>query len=492
MRCAHDVATVRVAEAALMERLPDGALMRRAAAGLAAVCARMVPRVYGSRIVLLVGSGDNGGDALYAGARLARRGARVRAVAAGSRLHAGGRAALRSAGGRTSPVTEAAAELAAADLIIDGLVGIGARGGLRAPHAELARLAGQASAPTVAVDLPSGVDADTGEVTEPAVRADVTVTFGTYKPGLLVDPGAHHAGVVELVDIGLDPMLPEPVLVAPQSGDIARALPGLPTETHKYRRGVVGIAAGSDRYPGAAVLCVGGALRVGGAGMVRYSGAAAVGAEVLRRWPETVVTAESDTADIPSTASTRVDAWVLGSGRGTDQNAAAEWRTVLASERPVVLDADGLTLLSRHPQWVRNRTAPTVLTPHAGELARLLPGTERTDVEARRLAHVRRAADELGCTVLLKGSTTVVAEPGHAPIVNPTGTPLLATAGSGDVLAGMIGSLLASGQSPLWAAACGAFLHGLAARIVRAGAPIAASDLPDGICEAVRSVHEPT
>ena len=217
MRDAYQVAAVRTAERALMEIVPDGTLMGRAAAGLASVCAALLRRepgyVYGARVVVLAGSGDNGGDALYAGALLARRGAAVTAIAAGSRVHPGGtrRAARggrpgdRRHGGRGRPDL-----MTRADLIIDGLLGIGGRGGLREPFAGLAARAGharQAGATVVAVDLPSGIDADTGAVDGPAVRADVTVTFGAIKPGLLIDPGAGHAGAVELVDIGLGPYL---------------------------------------------------------------------------------------------------------------------------------------------------------------------------------------------------------------------------------------------------------------------------------------------
>ena len=215
MRNAHTVADIRAAEQALMARVPPGALMQRAAAGLAAVCAGLVPRVYGSRVVVLAGSGDNGGDGLYAAARLARRGARVLAVAAGTRVHEAGAQALRAAGGRlTGPGDpDLPATMNAADLVLDGLLGIGGRGGLREPQAALAALAEAARAGgsrVVAVDLPSGVDADTGGVTGAAVRADLTVTFGTWKAGLLVDPGAGHAGLAQLVDIGLAPYLPAP------------------------------------------------------------------------------------------------------------------------------------------------------------------------------------------------------------------------------------------------------------------------------------------
>lgn len=258
MRTAYSVETVRAAERELMARLPDGALMQRAAAGLAAACADLLGRVYGSRVVLLVGSGDNGGDALYAGARLARRGAGVTAVLlAPERAHAEGLAALRRAGGSVKG-TDAAEELVErADLVVDGIVGIGGKGGLRPDAAPLAAAAERSRAAVVAVDLPSGVDGDTGQVTGAAVRADLTVTFGTHKPGLLVDPAREYAGSVRLVDIGLE--LPdEPELEALQHADVARLLPVPGVESDKYRRGVVGIAAGSARYPGAAVLAVSG------------------------------------------------------------------------------------------------------------------------------------------------------------------------------------------------------------------------------------------
>ncbi|MCY9787595.1 NAD(P)H-hydrate dehydratase [Nocardiopsis sp. EMB25] len=487
MRSAHPVSAVREAERALMARLPEGALMRRAAAGLAAECARMLPRVYGARVVLLVGTGDNGGDALYAGAALAARGAAVRALLAGPRAHEGGLAALRAAGGRVRGFESEPGdgeELFDADLVVDGLLGIGGRGGLREPYVTLAVLAENAPAPVVAVDLPSGVDADTGEVPGHAVRADVTVTFGTLKPGLCVDPGADRAGRVHLVDIGLVPELGGPELVQPGLGDVAALLPRPGAESDKYRRGLLAVRAGSEHYRGAAVLTVGGALRTG-VGMVRYGGASAAVAQVLGHWPEAVA------VDLDPRSSTRLDpgraaAVVIGPGRGTHPANADELHAVLESDCPLLIDADALTLLSGDggtplARTLRERSAHTILTPHAGELARLLPGSERADIEARRLEHVRRAAEEYDCTVLLKGSTTLVAQPGLPVLANPTGTPLLATAGSGDVLAGAIGALLAGGLPAYEAAMCGAYLHGRAAVLARGGAPVSASDLLDGL-----------
>ncbi|MFD9507033.1 NAD(P)H-hydrate dehydratase [Streptomyces mirabilis] len=476
MRTAYSVETVRAAERELMARLPEGALMQRAAAGLAAACADLLGRVYGSRIVLLVGSGDNGGDALYAGARLARRGAGVTAVLlVPERTHGAGLAALRRAGGTVAGSGAAEELILRADLVVDGIVGIGGKGGLRPEAVPLAEYAADSRAAVVAVDLPSGIEADTGEVLGTAVRADLTVTFGTHKPGLLIDPGREYAGSVRLVDIGLE--LPEEAgLEALQHADVAARLPVPGAESDKYRRGVVGIAAGSARYPGAAVLAVSGALR-GGAGAVRYVGPAADA--VISRFPETLVSDQG-----PARAG-RVQAWVVGPGVGDDASAVAQ---VLGADVPVLVDADGLRLADRSA--VRARTAPTLMTPHAGEAAALL-GVSRESVEAARLASARELALRYGATVLLKGSTTLVADPqGGAVRVNPTGTAWLATAGSGDVLSGLAGSLLAAGLSALDAGSVGAYLHGLAGRLAADGAPLGAHDVAAAIPQAWRDVRD--
>ena len=502
MRNAHAVAEVRTAESALMARLPEGALMQRAASGLAAACAGLLARaarppgtaatrgVYGSRVVVLAGSGDNGGDALHAGARLAARGAVVTAIAAGSRVHEGGTSALLGSGGRLIEASDDRARpaIAAADLIIDGLLGIGGRGGLRDPGAWLAAAAGRSRGLVVAVDLPSGIDADTGEAAGAAAQADVTVTFGTWKPGLLIDPGASHAGVVELVDIGLGRYLGPPAVAAAQAADVAAWLPRPAAESDKYRRGVLGIVAGSDRFTGAAQLSVGAAVR-GGAGMVRLVSAPPAAAVVRQSWPEAVITTTGDTTGGQVIkAAGQVQAWVAGPGMGTGEPAADLLAAVLATSLPVLVDADGLTVLSAH-RGLLSRSAPTLLTPHAGELARLL-GADRADIESRRLRYATQAAAELGCTVLLKGSTTVIASPagGHPVMVNPTGTSWLATAGSGDVLSGLAGALLAQGLDPLRAAAAGAYLHGIAARLAAEGAPIGASDVIGALPAAIRTV----
>lgn len=488
MRGAYPVAAVRAAEERARAGLPEGALMARAAAAVARRGVLVLGRVYGARVVLLVGTGDNGGDALYAGALLARRGALVQAWLAGDRAHEGGLRALREAGGRVAP-----ADGSGADLVVDGLLGIGGSGGLRPPAAALAARAAGLGAPVLAVDLPSGVAADTGEVLGAAVRADVTVAMGALKPGLVVSPGAEHAGAVECVDIGLHFDEP-PALQVAEAGDVASWLPEAGAESDKYRRGVLGVVAGSAAYTGAAVLSVGAALGAG-AGMVRYVGVAHPAERVRAAWPEAVVTVVAEDPDgAPDdpeavVSAGRVQAWVVGPGLGTGPGARAVLERLAATEVPLLVDADALTLLAEHPELLAGRSAPTVLTPHAGEFGRLMR-VAAASVAAARLRHAREGAERFAATLLLKGSTTVVA--GAAGTwVNPTGTPLLATAGSGDVLSGACGALLAGGVEAGEAAVAAAYLHGLAARLAGgpAGHPIRAGDVISHWPRAVAAVR---
>ncbi|MBM7076936.1 NAD(P)H-hydrate dehydratase [Micromonospora humida] len=487
MRSVWRVSDVRAAEAGLMATVPPGTLMQRAAAGLARRCALLLADrggVYGARVLLLVGSGDNGGDALYAGERLARRGAQVAVLAtAPGRAHADGLAALRAAGGRLVD-----APPATVDLVLDGIVGIGGTGGLRDAADELVaglpglrgRDGGRAT--VVAVDVPSGVAVDTGDVPTDgtgrprAVRADVTVAFGALKPALVVGPAAPLAGQVELVDIGLGPWLRgTPALRVTQWSDVRDWWPRTGAASEKYSRGVVGVATGSRTYPGAAVLSVGGAL-AGPTGLVRYAGGARD--EVVRQHPSVIATERVAGAG-------RVQTWVCGSGLGTDEQAGAELRAVLAAPVPVVLDADALTLLvdGSLADRLRNRDAPIVVTPHDREFARLCgeePGADR-------VAAALRLAAWMNATVLLKGDRTVVGTPDGRAYVNPTGSPALATGGTGDVLAGLLGSLLAAGLAPERAAAVAAYLHGLAGREAACGGPVTAPD----VATALRTVAAP-
>ncbi|OHU90862.1 NAD(P)H-hydrate epimerase, partial [Mycobacterium talmoniae] len=355
MRHYYTVEQIRDAEAPLLASLPDGALMRRAAFGLATAIAGELTRrtggVAGRRICAVVGSGDNGGDALWAATFLRRRGAAATAILLNpERTHAKGLAAFTKSGGRIVETVPTAS-----DLVIDGVVGISGRGALRPNAAEVFAAVDDAGIPVVAVDIPSGVDAHTGAVDGPAVHAALTVTFGGLKPVHALG----ECGRVKLVDIGLD--LPATDLLGMEAADVTARWPVPHRTDDKYTQGVTGILAGSATYPGAAILCTGAAVAAT-SGMVRYAGSAA--ADVVAHWPEVVAAPSAATAG-------RVQAWVVGPGLGTDSAAAAQLWFALETELPVIVDADGLTILAAPPELVSSRTAPTVLTPHAGEFARL-------------------------------------------------------------------------------------------------------------------------
>jgi len=479
MRGAWAAADIRVEEERLIATLPELTLMQRAAAGLARRCADLLAGrggVYGSRVVLLIGAGNNGGDALFAGAMLARRGVPVEALLiVPERTHSEGLAAFQRDGGRLVSTLESNV-----DMVVDGILGIGAQGSLRGPAADVVAVLAQQPPATdggpivVSVDLPSGVAVDSGAVNGPAVRADVTVTFGCLKTALVVGPAAPLAGQVEVVDIGLPEFRARPTCWVPDLSDVAGWMPRPGAASDKYTRGVAGLATGSADYPGAALMSVAGAL-AGPAGMVRYAGEVAPAVAVAH--PSAVVAPRAAEAG-------RVQAWLCGCGLGTDQRAKDELRTVLGASVPAVLDADALTLISRgaHLDWLRQRDAPTVVTPHDREFTRLA-GAE---VGPDRLAAARDLAAQLGVVVLLKGDRTVVASPDGTAWANPTGTAALATAGTGDVLAGLLVSLLAGGMPADRAAIGAAFLHGLAGRAAAKarggdGAPVTAPDVANAL-----------
>lgn len=473
---------VRAAEDRLLARTPDGALMRRAAFGLAVTAAEMLRELTGGtagrRVTLLVGTGNNGGDALWAGAFLRRRAVAVTAVLlTPDRAHAEGLAAFRKAGGRVSD------SVGDPDLVIDGIVGLQARGPLR-PAA--AALVAEVDVPILAVDLPSGVDPNTGAVDGPAVRADVTVTFGAHKPVHALN--TTHCGEVRLVDIGLGPELPDPDLIVLDADDVGYAwrVPG--PRDDKYTQGVTGIAAGSATYPGAAVLSCGAAV-LATSGMVRYAGVAAD--EVRARWPELVATGSVEDAG-------RVQAWVVGPGLGTGQAGRNVLTAVLDDAVPTCVDADGITLLAQHPAlWdARDPDTPVVLTPHDREFARIADPLGIT-LGLDRVAAARALAKRLTSVVLLKGNATVVAAPDGRTLVNPAGSSWLATAGSGDVLTGLIGALLASGLDPWLAAGCAAWLHVRAGELAAGeqdpgdvGVPVPASRILEAIPAAIRTARQ--
>ncbi len=470
MRHYYSADAIRAAEAPLLASLPEGALMRRAAFGLATAIARelalLTGGVVGRRICAVVGSGDNGGDALWAATFLRRRGAAAAAVLLNpDRTHKAALTAFTRAGGALVQSIPAAT-----DLVIDGVVGISGSGPLRPNAAEV--FAG-VTAPVVAVDIPSGIDVQTGAAEEPHVHAALTVTFGGLKPVHALG----DCGRVELVDIGLD--LPPSDMLGLEAADVVARWPVPGATDDKYTQGVTGILAGSATYPGAAILCTGAAVAAT-SGMVRYAGSAA--AEVVSHWPE-VVAAPS------ASAAGRVQSWVVGPGLGTDNTGAAALWFALESDLPVIVDADALTILAAHPDLVVNRNAPTVLTPHAGEFARLAGSPPGPD----RVGATRRLADQLGVTVLLKGNVTVIAEPGGPVYLNRAGQSWAATAGSGDVLSGIIGALLAAGLPAGEAAAAAAFVHARAANLSAADpgphpAPTSASRILAHVRAAIASL----
>jgi hydroxyethylthiazole kinase-like uncharacterized protein yjeF len=445
MRYYYSADAIREAEAPLLASLPEGALMRRAANGLANAIAReLVLRsggIAGRSVCAVVGSGDNGGDALWAATFLRRRGASAGAILLNpERTHPKALAAFRKAGGR---LVQSVAAIT--DLVIDGVVGISGTGPLRPAAAEIFAAVDDAGIPVVSVDTPSGVDVQTGAVSGPAVHAALTVTFGGLKPVHALG----DCGRVELVDIGLD--LRQPDIISLDAADVAARWPIPGPKDDKYTQGVTGVLAGSATYPGAAVLCTGAAVAAT-SGMVRYAGSAAQ--QVISHWPEIIASPS------PSAAG-RVQAWVVGPGLGTDEVGASALWFALGTHLPVIVDADALTILAAHPDLLANRTAPTVLTPHAGEFARLAGSPPGDD----RIAATRKLADQFGATVLLKGNVTVIAEPGGPVYLNPAGQSWAATAGSGDVLSGIIGALLAAGLPAGEAAAAGAFVHANAANL---------------------------
>jgi hydroxyethylthiazole kinase-like uncharacterized protein yjeF len=475
---------VKAAEERVMARVPAGALMRIAAFGVAVEAARMLASttggVAGRRVTLLVGAGNNGGDALWAGVFLRRRSVGVSAVLLSpDRAHADGLAALRRAGGRVCAADEdgGAAALDAADLVVDGIVGLSAHGPLR-PAA--AALVDRISVPVLAVDLPSGVDPDTGAVAGPAVTADVTVTFGCRKPVHVLAAGAVRSGIVRVVDLGLGPELGEPDLTVLDPADVGAAwrVPG--PQDDKYTQGVTGVAAGSSTYPGAAVLSTGAAV-LATSGMVRYAGSAAD--DVRARWPEVVATGSVEDAG-------RVQAWVVGPGLGTGATGREALAGVLRDGVPVAVDADGITLLAAHPQlWdARDPDAAVVLTPHDRGFARIAQPLGIT-LGDDRVAAASALAGRLSSVVLLKGHSTVVAAPDGRVLANPARSAWLATAGSGDVLAGLLGALLAAGLDPWLAAGCAAWVHERAGQLAASGVPTSASRILDAIPDAIRAAR---
>jgi ADP-dependent NAD(P)H-hydrate dehydratase / NAD(P)H-hydrate epimerase len=484
MISAYAVSSVREAEAAAMSGLDEGELMSRAAAGLAAIASARLGGLAGRRVVAMVGAGNNGGDALYAVATLAQEGATVVVLKVAESVHEGGLRAARDAGASVlnavgvhqDSASVISSVLREVDLVVDGIVGIGGRPGL-SPRIEA--LLGEVSdtAYVLAVDLPSGADPDGEVATQSCVFADETVTFIAAKPVHLLPATEPAVGRLTVVDIGVE-IGRQPVVERVTRDDVSWLWPHPGPADDKYSRGVLGIVAGGENYTGAALLAVTSAV-CSGAGMVRYVGPPTPTLLIRSQVPEAVI------------GQGRVQAWLIGPGvdigdgseEGRAQRAAAQ--SAVNSGLPCVVDAGGLDLI------IEPRSTPTLLTPHAGELAALLSRldalVDRATVTSAPLAHARRLADLTNSTVLLKGATTLVVSPrsaGLAVRAQADAPSWLATAGSGDVLAGLAGTLLASGLSPQDSGSVAALVHGLAADAANPGGPVRAL----GVAQAIPGV----
>jgi NAD(P)H-hydrate epimerase len=437
----YAAAEMRVAE----ERYPGypgsaGELMERAGAAVAAEVLRAFPDA--RRVAAVCGGGANGGDGRIA--------ARI----------------LREAG-REVVETDDPSHV---DLVLDALFGTGFHGAPRPEAAAVIERINACGAPVVAVDLPSGVDASTGETAGAVVDADLTVTFHARKVGLVVAPGRFHAGAVVVADIGLDPA---PTAIVRATPALLELVPRRGARDTKFSSGAVLVVGGAPGTTSAAVLTATAALRAD-AGYVTLAvpAEALPVAEALALEPVKRGFAWSDAATALGADVARSSALAVGPGLGRSDEARALVRALLeGSSLPAVVDADGLFGLEPVA-----RSAPTILTPHAGELARLLD-VDSAWVAAHRLEAAARVADGFGAVVLLKGADTIVRAPDGRTIVCDTGPPSLATAGTGDVLTGVVGAFLAKGLDPVDAAAAAAVAHGLAARAVPHQAGLVASDV---------------
>lgn len=470
---------MRAAEAA--HEGPMVELMERAGTAVGELVARRYPDA--RRVAVWCGGGANGGDGFVAARWLRAAGRDVQVCLLGDARRVTGDAATNLGRAREAgiPFVE---EPGPADVIVDALFGTGFSGAPRRDAAAAIETINEAGAAVVAVDVPSGVDASTGEVAGACVRASCTVTFHGRKLGLVVAPGRFHAGDVEIVSIGLAPGETAARLCRPA---LLEHVPRRGERDNKYSAGAVLVVGGSTGLTGAPCLAAEAALRAG-AGVVIACVPASLHAVFEQQLLEVMTRpcADTDGHLAPEAAgqivelARRVDAVALGPGLGRTDGTRELVRILLDTlDVPVVLDADGLWALAGNLEWVFARDRPTALTPHAGELGRLL-GSDSARVNARRLDAVRAGADETGATVLLKGIDTLVAAPGRGTLVADLGTPGLATAGSGDVLAGVVAALLAKGMEPRLGAAAAATLHGVAARRAAAlhGAPgMLASDV---------------
>jgi hydroxyethylthiazole kinase-like uncharacterized protein yjeF len=475
-------------------------LMESAGREVADAAFRLAGGGYGRRAVVVCGKGNNGGDGLVAARYLDARGLRAAVVLLEDRdalrePSATNLLRLERTGVRVRPWSgeTLARELGRADVAVDAIFGTGFHGVPEGPHSEAIRALSDAGVAVVAVDIPSGVNGETGAVEGPAVRAGITVTFGAAKPGLVLLPGASHAGVVEVADIGFPHDLVHGDLVLVEASDVAGWLPAREPETHKRSAGYAVVIGGSRTMTGAAGLMARAAYRAG-AGLVAVGVPGSIMPVVQAMVREAVFAPLRETDAGAASGGTerlaeileQADAVAIGPGMTTDERTSAWIRELVrTSEIPLVLDADGLNAFAGRAAELADRRAELVLTPHVGEFARL-SGAGASDVAADRVGNARKLAAETQAVVLLKGTRTLLASPDGGVRINPTGGPFLATGGTGDVLTGMIAGLLARGLGAADAASAAAYVHGVAgaAAAETSGEGTTAGDVLDRVASA--------
>jgi ADP-dependent NAD(P)H-hydrate dehydratase / NAD(P)H-hydrate epimerase len=462
------------------KKIPSLELMERAGEGLARVVSEHVPA---GRIAVVCGKGNNGGDG-YVAARVLRQAGRdvdVLALWPSQWLSEDAQAMLAKLPG-DAPVAYDPALLARAHGLVDALLGTGSTGAPKETIARAIEDINGAGARVIAADIPSGVDASTGEVAGVAVRATATATFHRAKPGLWIAPGKAYAGAVSVVDIGIPTGAPGDADAGLISAGVLRDMPRRGAESTKFSSGNVVVVGGSRGLTGAPCMSALAAMRAG-AGYVTVAAPASLELSFTVRLLEAMLAglpedggALSPEALQPALSAVgRADAVVLGPGLGRSAGAQELARELMQRiDVPLVVDADGLNALAGRLDELRHRRWPTVLTPHAGELGRLLE-VESAEVGRARLHHAREAAARSKALVVLKGDDTLVAAPSGRVAISRGGAPALATAGTGDVLAGVTGAMLAKGLSPAHAACAAVYAH------LRAGQLAAASHGPDGV-----------
>jgi len=448
---------------------PGFTLMERAGRAVARAVISLAGHRYGLRVAVVCGKGNNGGDGFVAARVLHHHGVGVRCLLLADASEYVDDAAAHleimiNAGVPAEPFD--GIRLEGCDVIVDAIFGTGFRGAAEGRPAAAIAAINDARASVVAVDVPSGVAGVTGAVQGPAVHADVTVTMAAQKLGIALAPGSVHAGDVSVADIGIAVDSASAFVAEPD--DVRRLLPARARDAHKRSSGSVVVLAGSDGMSGAALLATRGASRMG-AGYVTLISTPYVDHAKKSVLPETVSRVLVDHSELGpevldefASDIERAGAVAIGPGIGQGKRQRALVEAVLRElSMPVVLDADALNALAEDVTPLVERSASSVITPHPGEMGTLL-GVSAAEIQADRVSAARRAADELGCAVVLKGAGTIVTDRGRPLLVNPTGGPELATAGTGDVLTGVIAALLAEKLDPADAAAAGVFVHGLA------------------------------